>query len=316
MGSRLSQRGNFLARGALWLRQAKILLLAPLLVTVIVAGIYWRWQVVRQTAPASAHYGLSPADIEIVPESDWIDSRVLLKKVVQDASLDDRLSLLDPKLNERISLAFRDHPWVERVERVEKFHPPRIKVTIVYRQPVAIVLGPGDLAADQVKYHAVDRNGIRLPIEDYVVDLNLLEKLAWVRHVPLKPPTEGEPWEDGRVLGAAKIADAIGPYWQKFSLLAIEPSPQPVPGSTQTYAFDLVTRGDQKIPWGRQSVGDESKTEKLSMEPTAKAKSQKLKAYVEQHGVNLDGDPVRTVSDEENYRSGEKSSPPQRGQTE
>ena len=126
MGSRLSQRGNFLARGALWLRQAKILLLAPLLVTVIVAGIYWRWQVVRQTAPASAHYGLSPADIEIVPESDWIDSRVLLKKVVQDASLDDRLSLLDPKLNERLSLAFGDHPWVVRVERVGKIHPPRI----------------------------------------------------------------------------------------------------------------------------------------------------------------------------------------------
>ena len=295
-----------------WLRQAKILLLAPLLLTIVIGGIYWRWQVLRQTAPTSTHYGITPADIEVVPESDWIDRRDLLRKVVRDASLDDRLSLLDADLTERISLAFRDHPWVKRVGRVEKFHPPRIKVTIEYRNPVAMVVGLD--GAGPVGGVVVDSKGIRLPVADYVMDLKLLEDLAQIRNVPMNVPPIGQQWEDGRVVGAAKIASAIGPFWEDFSLLAIEPSAQPVPGSTQTYTFDLVTRGGQKIPWGRQPVGEKMDAD-IAPEPTADSKVQKLKNYMEKHGVDLDGTPTDQGFDKGTIPSDETVSPRERTQS-
>jgi hypothetical protein len=293
---------EFLTRWVVWLRHAKGLLLVPLLLTVVIAGIYWRWQVLRQTAPTSTHYGITPADIEVVPRSDWIDRHDLLRKVVRDASLDDRLSLLDADLTERISLALRDHPWVKRVKRVEKFHPPRIKVTIEYRKPVAMVVRP-DGAGPSDEF-VVDSNGIRLPVTDYVVDRKPLEYLAQIRNVPMNVPPIGKQWEDGRVVGAAEIASAIGPFWKDFSLLAIEPSAQPVPGSTHTYTFDLVTRGGQKIPWGRQPVGEAIDSD-VAPEPTADSKVQKLKNYVEKHGVDLDGTPTdlgferRTIPNDE-----------------
>jgi hypothetical protein len=273
-------------------RQASLLVLVPLLLTGLGTAIYWGWQVVRQSAPLSAEYGLRPGDIEIVPESKWLDRDELLKKVVHGASLDDRLSVLDPGLNERISLAFRDHPWVEQVVRVEKFQPPRIRVALVYREPIAIVEAAATGHSEAALPYVVDRHGIYLPVENFVREPAVLQGLARIRNAPPRPPAAGKRWKDGRVRGGAKIAAAFGPLWGDFSLLAIEPSPQPILGSTETYDYDLVTRGGKRIGWGPQYVDAELDSDSRADEPTAEAKVARLKNYVTQHRIDLDGNPL------------------------
>lgn len=273
-------------------RQVTLLVIVPLLLTGLGTAIYWGWQVVRQSAPVSAEYGLRPGDIEIVPESKWMDRHELLKKVVHGASLDDRLSLLDPGLNERISLAFLDHPWVERVVRVEKFQPPRIRVTLVFREPIAIVEAAATDDSEAAVPHVVDRHGIYLPVENFVTEPAGLQGLARIRNAPLRPPPAGKRWQDGRVRGGAKIAAAFGPLWKDFSLLAVEPSPQPIPGSTEIYDYDLVTRGGKRIGWGPQYVDAELDSDSRADEPTAEEKVARLKNYVTQHQIDLDGNPL------------------------
>ena len=272
-------------------RQVVLLLTFPLLFTAIAAALYWGWQVVWQAAPSSPQFSLHPANIEILTESLWVERSSILQQVVHEASLDDQLSLLDPGLNERLSLAIEGHPWVEIVERVEKFQPPRVVVTLRYREPVAFIKNnqpvlPGKKRLPEICI--IDGEGIRLPLNKGQENSPAIQSLAEITGVPFRPPPPGDVWKDPRILGGARIADALQADWGIFALRAIEPSVQPVVGSSDTYAFALITREGRQIPWGPEYV-DEKPTDPVRMEPTAEAKVSRLKAYVQENGIDLDG---------------------------
>ena len=271
-------------------RQVVLLLTLPILLTLIAALLYWGWQVVWQMAPVSPQFSLHPANIEIKTESRWADRAAILQQVVHEASLDDQLSLLDPGLNERLSLAIEDHPWVKSVERVEKFQPPRVEVTLRYREPVAFIAR--DSAAKQSQGEEiciVDREGIHLPLDLTRADAPPVSVLAEIRGVPFQPPSPGEIWNDVRIRAAARVAASLSDDWELLSLQAIKPAPQPVIGSNETYAFMLITRGGQEIPWGPQYLGAPSADR--TGEPTAEEKAARLKDYVVENGIDLDGRP-------------------------
>ena len=226
-------------------RQVLLLLTFPLLLTAIAAALYWGWQVVWQAAPWSPQFSLHPANIEILTESPWVDEASILQQVVHEASLDDQLTILDPGLNERLSLAIEDHPWVEHVERVEKFQPPRVVVTLRYRHPVAFIKNNQPVLSEKKQLPSVclvDRHGIRLPLDNSLVRSPAVQALAEIRGIPFRPPPPGDAWKDGRVRGGARIAEALRHDWDLFGLRAIETSMQPVVGSSESYAFTLITK--------------------------------------------------------------------------
>ncbi len=276
-------------RGAV--RQIILLLTLPLLFTAIAALLYWGWQVVWQTAPTSRQFSLHPANIEIKTQSPWVDPSAILQQVVHEASLDDRLSLLDPGLNERLSLAIEDHPWVEAVERVEKFQPPRVEVTLRYREPVAFIRNKSTSSGDRVaEICMMDRQGIRLPLDHTRIDAPPTDTLAEISGVPFRPPAPGAIWSDPRIRAAATIAAALADDWELLALRALEPAAQPIIGSNETYVFNLITRGGRKIPWGPQHLNSSSDAQD-KQEPTAKEKAGRLKRYVMENGIDLDGHP-------------------------
>lgn len=286
------------------MRQVSLLLTLPLLFTAVAASLYWGWQIVWQAAPWSSQFSLHPANIEIVTESPWVDRNAILQQVVHEASLDDQLSLLDPGLNERLSLAIKDHPWVESVLKIEKFQPPRVVVTLRYRQPVALVVGKvtGLEGTEHTSPSGiVDRHGIRLPLDESLMSSSAVQSLPRIEGVPFRPPEPGELWKDGRVRGGARMAAALCDEWRRFSLRSILPSGQPIVGSSETYTFELVTKGGKLIPWGPEYLG--SDRDRIgSKEPTANEKADRLRGYVRKHSIDLDGtriEPLETRAAEE-----------------
>ena len=70
--------------------------------------------------------------------------------------LPDRLPLLENGLAARLADSFRQHPWVENVERVVVQAPRRVQVSLTFRTPVLAVERSGDV-------RVVDASGMVLP---------------------------------------------------------------------------------------------------------------------------------------------------------
>jgi hypothetical protein len=256
-------------RGAV--RHGEIVLLAGLVLIIVAGGSYWGWQLVQRRGLDDDQYRVDPQDIVITPPPEWITPDDLKRKVMRDASLDQSLSILDDNLTERIALAFAAHPWVKEVARVEKFHPARVEVELVYRDPVAAVVFDGKLLP-------VDRDGVLLSVESFPPFQ--LQRFPRVRTSNLpRPPAAGAAWPDARVVAAAQIAAAFGPSWHEFDLAEIVAADSPAPGEDDIYTFELVTTDGTRIPWGRQYL------EQNEVEPSAIEKRDRLKRYVDLHGT-------------------------------
>jgi hypothetical protein len=164
-------------------------------------------------------------------------------------------------------------------------------VTLRYLEPVAFIKNnqpvlPGKKPLPDLCI--IDGEGIRLPLEKAQADSPAVQSLAEITGVPFRPPPPGDVWKDPRIRGGARIADALQADWEIFALRAIEPSMQPVVGSSDTYAFALITREGRQIPWGPEYV-DEKPTDPGRRELTAEDKVSRLKAYVQENGIDLDG---------------------------
>jgi len=241
------------------------------IMAVVLAGAsIWVWQKLSPQIYSSDPYQLRPSQIAVTEPPRWLTAGDVRSEVVQKASLDRPLSILDEDLTQRIALAFAAHPWVAEVVRVEKFHPARVEVELRYREPVAtIALG--------TRLLPLDVDGVRLPEENFSqVQLRKMPRIKGV--VPRATPRAGGTWNDPRILGAAQIAKAFGESWQDMGLRDILPSPRPVAGSKNIYSFELATVRGRRITWGPQPLVESPD------EPTAQEKYQKLQKYVEQHG--------------------------------
>ena len=115
---------------------------APALAAVI-AGLFagawwWSWQKVGADVLASDSYWLAPEDIVVSNEVDWIRSDDIRREVFHNASLESRLSIMDPELTERIAAAFSASVGRRRAAG-EQAAPGRLAVELEYRRPVCMV---------------------------------------------------------------------------------------------------------------------------------------------------------------------------------
>ncbi|REJ69015.1 MAG: hypothetical protein DWQ31_06220 [Planctomycetota bacterium] len=243
--------------------------LVVIIVVLAGAGV-WVWKRLGPQIYQTDQYRLVPDQIVVSEPPRWLTAADVRDEVVRKASLDRPLSILDDDLSRRIGLAFEAHPWVAEVIRVEKFYPARVEVQVRYRQPVAtIALG--------ARLLPLDIDGVRLPEENFSqVELRKMPRIRGL--MPRATPRAGGNWNDPRILGAVRIAEAFGDAWHEMGLRDILPSRTPVAGQSNVYSFELATIRGRRIPWGPQALVD------TPDEPLAAEKFEKLRTYFEQYG--------------------------------
>src|SRR5581483_9460059 len=146
----------------LWRPHNRGLVLAAIVIVAAIAGSvygWWRW---GEPSVHSAEYILAPERISVTPQPTWIRAEV--RADVLRSLTGAKLELLDPELVQKIADAFALHPWVAKVVRVEKKHPARVDVELVYRRPVLVVKigAPGD---DGLLF--LDEESVLLPSSDF-----------------------------------------------------------------------------------------------------------------------------------------------------
>ncbi len=252
----------------------RTLVLGLVIVTGFGGAWYWGWQRVHGDVLTSTAYTLSPDDIVVTNRPDWMGFDIR-EKVFRDASLQQKLSIMDRDLNERIAAAFSLHPWVAKVNRVSKRYPGGVDVDLEYRRPVCVVETCSGLIP-------VDVEGNALPAQDIPES----QKLRYPRLVcpDLSTPQGlfGDQWGDPRVLGAARIADAMGDRWKSYRLRLIEPIPPGEGDRAGDTLYRMRTQSHSIVIW-RRAPGME-----ISAEPTAADKIAYLDEQVRLYG-NLDG---------------------------
>ena len=178
----------------------------------------------------------------------------LVERVFQRAEFGDTLSLQDPRLSEKVALAFHTYPWIERLVKVTKSYPARVSVEVVYREPVAMVkLVSGG-------FLPVDRHGVLLPTSDFNrADIDRYPHVTNVTSIPIR---RGEPWGDPAVAGAAELAGVLtmsdgeqASWWKALGLKAII-APSGVNTDASELQYRLETSGGSQIVWGRAPSTD------------------------------------------------------------
>ena len=211
-------------------------------------GAQAAWKSAAPLVAARERY-LIPADRIVLTEPPaWIVADVR-NQVIHTAGLDRRLSILDPAFPETVKNAFALHPWIAKVDRIEKLVPAGVQVDVTFRKPVAVIEAP---SGDTALLLPVDGWGIHLPADD--VPPIRRQYLPRITGIFDQPPV-GQRWEDPRVAGAVEIAALLGDVWEALHLQEITPSTRPdvlITGSEehQYFVYELVARGGTRIQWG------------------------------------------------------------------
>lgn len=247
-----------------------------LCVAAAISALWLCWPAVQQKLPdleVREEYQIGVEQIVITPPPRWVPEN-LVERVFDRANFDGPLSLQDPKLSEKIALAFHTHPWIERLQRVKKSYPAQVTVDVVYREPVAMVqvVGGG--------YLPVDRLGYLLPDEDFSpADIDRYPIIENVTSIPIR---RGESWGDPVVVGAAELAGVLigtdegeQSWWRALGLKAIvAPRQVAVGDEVANLQFKLMTAGGSEILWGRAPS---------TKHPAALTVAQKLARMAEYH---------------------------------
>lgn len=189
-------------------------------------------------------YQVAFGEIELSPKPSGQVPVDLVRQIQRQHDFPEWVSTLDQNLTQRLSTAFREHPWIERVREVRMSYPPRIEVQVEYRRPVALV-------ALKAGLYPIDPEGVLLPPADFSPqDANRYPVVQNVRSVPNGPA--GQPWGDPVVLAAARLADVMQNDWPELQLSAImAPKPDKAIVDPAELIFTLSAQGGSKIVWGR-----------------------------------------------------------------
>lgn len=251
----------------------------PVFIVLLVLGVlcgggYLAWVKLKPRILGLPEYRVGPEQIEITPLPPWIHTDIRAE-VFRSPMLGGSMSLMDDDLTEQIGKAFSQHPWVAKVENVGKQYPnpASVQVSLVYRRPVCMVEAPGGL-------FPVDEYGVLLPstIDDFTPsEASRYPRFVRIEQRPTVPT--GRRWVDPRVLGAAEIAAALGPAWERMKLdrietLAVDSAAtasnvggDSIRRSTEP-VFVLFTRGKSQIVWGyapgAKVLGEASAEEKVA----------------------------------------------------
>lgn len=220
-------------------------------------------------------YQLAWSQIQLTPPGPWAPQDVA-EQVRRLNGLPDPLPVLDGQLAERLAAAFARHPWVGEVRSVEATSPGRIRVELMYREPVLMVRTVRGL-------YPVDGQGVLLPPSDFgIVDTERFPVVEGVRSIPGGPA--GTAWGDQAVCGAARLAKSLietddrVSAWERFgmaSIVILEPD-RPAEALEQVM-LGLTTTAGSQIEWGRPPGAD-------SLEPTVEQKLLRLEKYLPEYG--------------------------------
>ena len=248
-------------------RPKRLLLLALLPIVGSIAPLIWRNWPDLDERPV---YRLDVGDIRITPPPRPVPTNIV-ERAIGTANLDNEFSVLDESLLPRLADAFAQEPWILRVVRLRKGLPAHVEIDVEYRRPVAMI----DVKSG---VYPVDVHGVLLPPGDFSpAEIRRYPLVTGVSSLPSGAP--GVSWGDATVIGAARIANAIGDDWITLDLIAIHAPPL----ATSTpelddLTFELHTRGGSVILWGRPpGTGHPG-------ELTADQKIGRLKRYVADFG--------------------------------
>ena len=217
-------------------------------------------------------YRLQTAQIEITPPPRWVPTD-LAEQVARRAGLPDELSLLEKDITRRVAEAFERHPWVKGRVRVSTSVPARMRVELEYREPVAMVR-----VASAAGLFPIDAEATLLPSADFAPAE--IAKYPVIENISTPPVgSAGTVWKDVGVLGAARLAVELKPFWEQFGFQSIlAPA-----NSDRKLAWDdlnlqLSTRGGSRVIWGRPPGA------KHPGELPADKKIERIKFYLRHHG--------------------------------
>ncbi len=274
-----------LAQSSWWSRVVHWSLQPRILGTVVLAGLFVvvipalpsLWPTINQRA----RFLMSVDAIELKATSNWAPHDVVKQVAANHPEWNGR-SLLDKTLVADLAVAFSKHPWIEKVDRVEKKRQGRVVVQVTYRTPVAMVETNRGL-------YPVDVNGVLLPPSDFsMAESDQLPHLRGIKSYP--NGKAGQPWGDPIVTAGAKLCKELvskGPidsYWTRFGLEAVIAPPPTLKTEAdipEPQLFQLLTKGKRGDPpvngrlimWGR-APGDDT------LEPTVAQKIGRLEEYV------------------------------------
>lgn len=219
-------------------------------------------------------YRLATSQIEITPPPHWVPHD-LAEQATRRAGLPEELSLLDPDVTRRVAAAFEQHPWVKGEVRVSTSVPARMRVSLEYREPVAMVrvaqAGKGGL-------FPIDADGTLLPSADFAPAE--IAKYPVIENVSAPPSSPaGSVWKDVGVFGAARLALELKPHWEQFGFQSIlVPSNADRKLAWDDLHLQLGTRGGSRVIWGRPPGA------KHPGELPSDKKIERIKFYLRHHG--------------------------------
>ena len=255
-----------------WLLQPMVLLLLSCSVAawVFVPKLGVRLPVLRN----DRQYRLTTSQIEITPPPHWVPHD-LAEQVARRAGLPDELSLLDKDVTRRVAAAFELHPWVKGSVRVSTSVPARMRVDLEYREPVAMVRVA---QAGKIGLFPIDGDGTLLPSADFAPAE--IAKYPVIENVSVPPGSAaGTVWKDAAVLGSARLAVELKPFWEQFGFQSIlAPANLDRKLAWDDLSLQLSTRGGSRVIWGRPPGA------KHPGELPADKKIERIKFYLRHHG--------------------------------
>ena len=219
-------------------------------------------------------YRLATSQIEVTPPPHWVPHD-LAAQAARRAGLPDNLSLLDPDIARRVATAFEQHPWVKGRVQVSTSVPARMRVSLEYREPVAMVRVT---QAGKSGLFPIDADATLLPSADFTPAE--IAKYPLIENVSAPPDSaEGSTWKNAAVFGAARLAKELKPHWESFGFQSIlVPTNSDRKRAWEELTLQLSTRGGSRVIWGRPPGA------KHPGELPADKKVERIKFYLSHHG--------------------------------
>lgn len=155
----------------------------PLFLMAAIASGVMFWPEIVQKVPELCdrpEFQLPWSQLSVTPPDPWVPQDIV-EQVRQQSGLPDPLPVLDESLAAQLAQAFAQHPWVAEVKSVAKTGPRRIRLELIYREPVLMV-------RTERGFYPVDRDGVLLPPSDFTyADTERLPVVEGVRSVPAGP---------------------------------------------------------------------------------------------------------------------------------
>jgi len=269
---------------------------------VLLIGGYFAW--IQYGAPNldRAVYGLKAENLIVTSKPAWIDANVT-QEVFQGADL-GRLSVLDREMSATVFNAFRTHPWIRKVFRVQKISGCQVEINVEYREPLAMIYwempnglqpqnasstvmtggspdgdtrnepaqGIGQPSEKSASFVPVDLDGVLLPWRDFGSDEVLRYWLIYAKNASTSGRV-GADYGDVRVKAALRLCLLLKEHREKLGLERIYVYPSANPDNSPTgskWILEVTTRNNQRFLWGNPP-GLES-----AGEPNSLAKAERL----------------------------------------